>query len=115
MAAALTELIGGRVKLIQSERQAKGVCPFHEDKTLAFYVYSDHFHCFGCGAHGDAIAFLMLADSLTFYEAVKLLADDAKIAVPAGESDAGLIAPVCAEQTDVIRLYWPPRPYTATA
>ena len=97
----LAELIGGRVKLIQSGRQAKGVCPFHEDKTLAFYVYSEHFHCFGCGAHGDAITFLMLADSLTFHEAVKLLAGDAKIAVPAWESDARLIAPVPKERPTI--------------
>ena len=55
----LQPLIGRRVRLARSGRQWKGCCPFHGEKTPSFYVYDDHYHCFGCGAHGDAISFVM--------------------------------------------------------
>ena len=50
---------GRRVKLTKSGRNWKGCCPFHNEKSPSFYVYEDGFHCFGCGAHGDAISFVM--------------------------------------------------------
>ena len=56
----LAALVGRRVRLARSGRQWKGCCPFHGEKTPSFYVYEDgHYHCFGCGAHGDAISFVM--------------------------------------------------------
>ena len=55
----LAAVIGRRVRLARSGRQWKGCCPFHGEKTPSFYVYDDHYHCFGCGAHGDAIGFVM--------------------------------------------------------
>ena len=55
----LPAVIGRRVRLARSGRQWKGCCPFHGEKTPSFYVYDDHYHCFGCGAHGDAITFVM--------------------------------------------------------
>ncbi len=55
----LAAVVGRRVRLARSGRQWKGNCPFHGEKTPSFYVYDDHFHCFGCGAHGDAIGFVM--------------------------------------------------------
>ncbi|MGH7068122.1 MAG: CHC2 zinc finger domain-containing protein, partial [Acetobacteraceae bacterium] len=66
----LAELIGGRVRLSRSGRQWKGCCPFHDEKTPSFQVYDDHFHCYGCGAHGDAISFVMQRQGLGFMEAV---------------------------------------------
>jgi hypothetical protein len=59
-------------------------CPFHEEKTGSFYVWPDHYHCFGCGAHGDAIDWLMQAERLSFHEAVARLGGDiaADIALP---------------------------------
>ena len=51
--------------------------PFHAEKTPSFYVYEDGYHCFGCGAHGDAIAFVMQADGVDMAAAVASLADDA--------------------------------------
>ena len=65
-------------------REHSGLCPFHNEKTPSFYVVEDKgfFHCFGCGAHGDAIGFVMRADNLDFIEAVERLAGEAGIAVP---------------------------------
>jgi len=78
----LSGLIGRRVKLSKSGRNWKGCCPFHGEKSPSFYVYEDHFHCFGCGAHGDAITFQMQASGAAFPEAVESLAAEAGLEVP---------------------------------
>ncbi|MGH7079345.1 MAG: DNA primase, partial [Acetobacteraceae bacterium] len=78
----LAELIGGRVRLSRSGRQWKGCCPFHDEKTPSFQVYDDHFHCYGCGAHGDAVSFVMQSQGLGFMEAVTELAARAGLTVP---------------------------------
>jgi len=75
----LVELIGRRVKLSRSGRHMKGCCPFHIEKTPSFYVYDDGYHCFGCGAHGDAIDFVMAAQGICFQEAFRLLHSEAGI------------------------------------
>jgi DNA primase len=81
---SLSGLVGRRVKLVRRGREFGGLCPFHHEKTPSFYVVEDKnfFHCFGCGAHGDAIGFVMRADNLDFLEAVEKLAAEAGIAVP---------------------------------
>jgi DNA primase len=81
---SLAEMVGRRVRLVRKGREHSGLCPFHNEKTPSFYVVEDKgfFHCFGCGAHGDAIGFLMRADHLDFIEAVERLAGEAGIAVP---------------------------------
>ena len=78
----LTALIGRRVKLSKSGRNWKGCCPFHGEKSPSFHVYDDHFHCFGCGAHGDAISFVMQSEGAAFPEAVERLAGEAGLEVP---------------------------------
>ncbi len=60
----------------------KGCCPFHGEKTPSFYVYEDGYHCFGCGAHGDAISFVMQTQGASFIEAVRALADEAGLELP---------------------------------
>jgi DNA primase len=75
-------LVARKVRLQKSGRQWKGCCPFHGEKTPSFYVYEDGFHCFGCGAHGDAISFVMRADGASFIEAVERLAGEAGLNVP---------------------------------
>lgn len=75
-------LVGRRVKLARSGREWKGCCPFHTEKTPSFYVYDDHYHCFGCGAHGDAISFVMQTQNAGFMEAVEQLASEAGLEVP---------------------------------
>lgn len=80
----LSEIIGRRVKLTRAGREYKGCCPFHNEKTPSFYVNDDKqfYHCFGCGAHGDAIGFLMQNQNLSFIEAVEALAAEAGMEVP---------------------------------
>jgi DNA primase len=81
---SLAGLIGRKVKLVRRGREQAGLCPFHHEKTPSFYVVEDKafFHCFGCGAHGDVIGFVMRADNLDFLEAVEKLAGEAGLAVP---------------------------------
>ncbi len=81
---SLSELVGKRVRLVRKGREYGGLCPFHNEKTPSFYVVEDKgfFHCFGCGAHGDAIGFLMRDSNLDFIEAVERLAGEAGLAVP---------------------------------
>ncbi len=78
----LAALIGRRVKLVRSGRQWKACCPFHGEKSPSFYVYDDGYHCFGCGAHGDAIGFVMQSQGASFMEAVEMLAGEAGLEVP---------------------------------
>ncbi|MEC7361177.1 MAG: DNA primase, partial [Pseudomonadota bacterium] len=80
----LSDLIGKRVKLVRKGRRYSGLCPFHSEKTPSFSVVDDQgfYHCFGCGAHGDAISFLRETDGLDFMEAVERLAEMAGLTVP---------------------------------
>src|SRR5205085_2084043 len=80
----LGSLVGKHVRLIRRGRELAGLCPFHHEKTPSFYVVEDKgfFHCFGCGAHGDAIGYLMRAENLDFIEAIERLAAEARLAVP---------------------------------
>src|SRR5476651_2653574 len=84
----LAAVIGRRVRLARSGRQWKGCCPFHGEKTPSFYVYDDHFHCFGCGEHGDVITFVMKATGAGFMEAVENLAHEAGLDVPKASPQA---------------------------
>src|SRR5580698_5355265 len=73
----LPEVLSAHLNLQRSGSSYKALCPFHEEKTPSFMVQKGdtHYHCFGCGAHGDAIAFLMNHMRLSFSEAVETLAD----------------------------------------
>jgi DNA primase len=79
----IADVIGRRMRLVRQGREFLGCCPFHKEKTPSFRVYEDHFHCFGCGAHGSAIDFVMRSEGLGFREAVERLAAEAGLAVPA--------------------------------
>lgn len=78
----LAALIGRRTRLVRSGRHWKGCCPLHGEKTPSFYVYDDHFHCFGCGAHGDGVAFVMQTQGASFPDAVEALANEAGLEIP---------------------------------
>lgn len=84
----LAELIGSRVTLKKAGASYKARCPFHDEKTPSFNVRPDKgfYHCFGCGAHGDAISFLREFDGLGFTEAVEELARRAGLEVPYDQS-----------------------------
>ena len=80
----LSDIIGRRLRLVRAGREHKGLCPFHREKTPSFTVNDDKgfFHCFGCGAHGDVIGFVMRHDRLDFMEAVAMLAGQAGLQIP---------------------------------
>lgn len=80
----LSDIVGKRMKLIRAGREHKGCCPFHKEKTASFTVndIKGFYHCFGCGAHGDSIGFLMNHDNMSFMDAVEYLAGLAGMQVP---------------------------------
>ena len=80
----LASVVGRHVKLTRKGREYQGLCPFHNEKSPSFSVNEDKgfFHCFGCGAHGDAIAFEMRAGHLSFTDAVERLATEVGLEVP---------------------------------
>ena len=84
----IAAVISKTVKLTRSGRENKGCCPFHGEKTPSFYVYDDHFHCFGCGEHGDVITFVMKSTGAGFMEAVENLAHEAGLDVPKASPQA---------------------------
>ncbi|HET7708721.1 MAG TPA: DNA primase [Sphingomicrobium sp.] len=100
----LSGVIAPSVKLIKAGREWKACCPFHNEKTPSFTVNDDKgfYHCFGCGAHGDAIRFLTDHRGLPFMDAVKELAGKAGIDVPAPDPRAQEKAERTASLTDVM-------------
>ena len=74
----IVDVIKEKVNLTKNGANFKGLCPFHNEKTPSFNVSSSKqfYHCFGCGAHGDAIKFLQEHDNLTFIEALTKLAQE---------------------------------------
>ncbi|MDJ0750828.1 MAG: DNA primase [Woeseiaceae bacterium] len=87
--ADIVEVIGSRVQLKKAGREFKACCPFHDEKTPSFTVVpgKGFYHCFGCGAHGTALGFLMEHDHMSFVEAVESLAAMMGVDVPRSESD----------------------------
>jgi len=80
----LSDVIGKRIKVTRSGREFKACCPFHKEKTPYFTINDEKhfFHCFGCGAHGDHIGFVMRHDNVQFMDALELLASEAGLQVP---------------------------------
>ncbi|MCM2338450.1 MAG: DNA primase, partial [Lysobacter sp.] len=80
----LVEIIGARVPLKKQGREYSARCPFHDERSPSFTVSptKQFYHCFGCGAHGTAISFLMNYDRLEFLDAVEELAKRAGMEVP---------------------------------
>ncbi len=100
----LSSVIAPSVKLLKAGREWKACCPFHNEKTPSFTVNDDKgfYHCFGCGAHGDAIRFLTDARGLPFMDAVKELAGKAGMEVPAPDPRSRENAERTASLTDVM-------------
>ena len=73
----LVEVLNPYVKLQRAGAAYKALCPFHEERSPSFVIQKgdSHYHCFGCGAHGDAIQFLMTHLRMSFLEAVETLAE----------------------------------------
>jgi len=82
---SLVATVARRVRLQKRGREQLGLCPFHNEKTPSFTVSDEKgfFHCFGCGAHGDVIGFVMRSEGLSFPETVERLAREAGLPIPA--------------------------------
>ena len=80
----LSDLIGSYVTLKRAGSNMSGLCPFHSERTPSFTVFSrtNSFYCFGCGAGGDAISFVMRAENLDYPSAIEFLASRAGITIP---------------------------------
>src|SRR5215831_1455206 len=80
----ISSVVGEYVRLRRIGNRYSGLCPFHNEKTPSFSVYTDHqfFKCFGCDAKGDVFNFVMNIEGLTFWEALKKLADQHGIPLP---------------------------------
>lgn len=87
---SLSTLIGKSVKVTKAGKEYKACCPFHNEKTPSFTINDDKgfYHCFGCGAHGDAIRWMTDQRGLPFMDAVKELALAAGLELPALDRQA---------------------------
>lgn len=79
----LAALVGRDVRLTRKGNLWSGLCPFHGERKPSFCVYPDHYHCFSCGVHGDAIRYIMDRRGIEFIDAVRELAEDAGLMAPA--------------------------------
>lgn len=88
MSCDMENIVSSYVKLKRQGRNLAGLCPFHSEKTPSMVVYPDtqSFFCFGCGAGGDVISFIMRIENLDYVEAVKFLAQRVGMTVPEGET-----------------------------
>ena len=85
----IVDIVDGYVALKKAGRDFKACCPFHDEKTPSFTVSQNKqfYHCFGCGAHGTAISFLMDYNGMDFIDAVEELASRAGVEIPREEGD----------------------------
>src|SRR4051812_2921232 len=88
-AVDMVELVSGRSDLRRVGSRWTGLCPFHEERTPSFSVNAENklYHCFGCGASGDAIKFVEESDGLNFREAVEMLAERYRVELKQEQED----------------------------
>lgn len=81
----LSEIIGRDIHLTKKGREFVGNCPFHLEKTGSFFVNDEKgkYYCFGCGAHGDIISYIMESKGYGFGQALEFLANEAGVRLPA--------------------------------
>jgi hypothetical protein len=100
----LVSLIGRDVRLAHKGGVWSGLCPFHGERRPSFAVYPDHYHCFSCGVHGDAIRYVMETSRVPFVEAVNELAAAAgMIAAKSGQSPRAPLQPLQPPAPDAAR------------
>lgn len=124
---SVSSLVARSVRLSKAGREFKGLCPFHEESTPSFTVNDakGFYHCFGCGAHGDQVSWLMRHDGLSFLDAAAVLVAEAGLAaMPEGvarsaapERREGVRAPSEGPEfvpsIEVARFIWRLRPVPA--
>lgn len=89
----VVDIISEYVHLKPAGKGFKGLCPFHEEKTPSFMVSPEKqlFHCFGCGEGGNVFNFLMKYEKLSFFEAVKMLAQKSGVPLPVDEEKENIL------------------------
>ncbi|MEO0643724.1 MAG: DNA primase [Pseudomonadota bacterium] len=99
----LSTVVQRTTKLTKAGREWKACCPFHNENTPSFYVNDEKqfYHCFGCGAHGDVITWMIEQRGFSFMDAIKELAEEAGMEVPAPDPVAAKKAEKRAELIDV--------------
>ncbi len=105
----IVDLINGRIQLKKAGRDYQACCPFHDEKTPSFTVSREKqfYHCFGCGAHGTAIGFLMEYDNMGFVDAIEELAQQQGLEVPreGGQSSGPDLRPLYATLEQAANYY----------
>lgn len=96
----LPALVGRDVQLARKGNLWQGLCPFHGERRPSFAVYADHYHCFGCGVHGDAIRYIMDRRGVGFVDAVTELAIDAGMVAASDAAPRKPLQPVQAPAPD---------------
>src|ERR1700741_933907 len=98
---SIVEVISAHIALRKAGRSYTGLCPFHNESTASFSVNEEggFFHCFGCGAGGNAFSFLTRVEGISFPEAVRRLAAKAGVALPQAAKD-----PQSQERAHLLRL-----------
>ena len=114
-AVDMVELVGARTDLRRVGTRFTGLCPFHEERTPSFSVNAEHklYHCFGCGASGDAIGFVQETEALDFKEAISERhgVDIPRIVVGSGSAPLiRLLMLVTIRPGDEVLVPWPPYP-----
>ncbi|MCX7843251.1 MAG: DNA primase [Clostridia bacterium] len=109
----IADVVSEYVKLEKKGKDFFGLCPFHKEKTPSFCVVPGKqiFYCFGCGKGGNVIHFIMNAENLDFIEAIKLLAERARIQLPEGDGSgeqekAALKREIISINTEAARFYY---------
>ncbi len=91
--ADIGDVIGSYVNLKRAGSNMQGLCPFHSEKTPSFTVFtrSNSFYCFGCGAGGDAISFIMKAENLDYPSAVEFLGSRVGVSIPQDKNEIAIM------------------------
>ena len=102
----LAEVLSTHLNLQRAGSSYKALCPFHEEKTPSFMIQKgdSHYHCFGCGAHGDAIAFLMSHVKMGFTEAVEGLAERFQVTLVKSDEPQGEKGPSKAQLKQALEM-----------
>ena len=100
----MSEVVGRRVPIKKHGREYQGLCPFHNEKSPSFTVNDEKgfYHCFGCGAHGDAIEFIRKFERLSYVETMETLAREAGIPIPIASPEESRKAEVAKTLYDVM-------------